>query len=65
TSMLCERLGIDVDKVPLTYPKLGNTGPAAVPLTLAQESESLKPGDRVLCLGMGSGINAMALEIAW
>lgn len=65
TSMLCERLGIDVDKVPLTYPKLGNTGPAAVPLTLAQESESLNPGDRVLCLGMGSGINAMALEILW
>lgn len=65
TSMLCERLGIDVNRVPLTYPRLGNTGPAAVPLTLAQESQSLSAGDRVLCLGMGSGINAMALEIAW
>ncbi|MBT8212929.1 MAG: 3-oxoacyl-ACP synthase III [Acidimicrobiia bacterium] len=65
TAMLCERLGIDVAKVPLTYPKLGNTGPAAVPLTLAQEADSLNPGDRVLCLGMGSGINAMALEIVW
>ena len=58
-------IGIDVAKVPLTYPKLGNTGPAAVPLTLAQEADSLNPGDRVLCLGMGSGINAMALEIVW
>jgi len=65
TSLLCERLGIDIDRVPLTYPRLGNTGPAAVPLTLAQESESLAAGDRVLCLGMGSGINAMALEILW
>jgi 3-oxoacyl-[acyl-carrier-protein] synthase III len=65
TSMLCERLGIDISRVPLTYPRLGNTGPAAVPLTLAQESETLNAGDRVLCLGMGSGINAMALEIAW
>jgi len=65
TSLLCERLGIDADRVPLTYPRLGNTGPAAVPLTLAQESASLTTGDRVLCLGMGSGINAMALELRW
>jgi 3-oxoacyl-[acyl-carrier-protein] synthase-3 len=65
TSMLCERLGLDTAKVPLTFPRLGNVGPASVPITLSEEAPSLMPGDRVLCLGMGSGINAMATEILW
>lgn len=65
TSMMCEVLGIDPDKVPLTFPTLGNVGPASVPITLAEEADSLKPGDRVLLMGLGSGINAMATEILW
>ncbi|MEA2003241.1 MAG: 3-oxoacyl-ACP synthase III [Actinomycetota bacterium] len=65
TSMLCERLGIDMNKVPLTFPFLGNVGPASVPITLSREADSLKPGDRVILMGMGSGINAAATEIIW
>jgi 3-oxoacyl-[acyl-carrier-protein] synthase-3 len=65
TSMLCERLGIDINKVPLTFPFLGNVGPASVPITLSREADSLKPGDRVILMGMGSGINAAATEIIW
>lgn len=65
TSMMCEVLGIDPAKAPLTFPTLGNVGPASVPITLAQEAESLETGDRVLLLGIGSGINAMATEILW
>jgi len=65
TSMMCEVLGIDPAKVPLTYPTLGNVGPASVPITLALEADSLQAGDRVLLLGIGSGINAMATEIVW
>ena len=65
TTMLCERLGIDLNKVPLTFPYLGNVGPASIPITLSIESESLKSGDSVMLLGMGSGINAMATELVW
>ena len=65
TSTMCERLGIDQAKAPLTFPTRGNIGPASVPFTLAQQSAALQSGDRVLCMGIGSGINAMCLEIAW
>ncbi len=65
TSMMCEVLGIDPAKAPLTFPTLGNVGPAAVPITLAEHVDSLSPGDRVLMLGIGSGINAMATEVVW
>ena len=65
TSMMCDVLGIDSTKAPLTFPTLGNVGPASVAITLAGETDSLQPGDRVLMLGIGSGINAMATEIIW
>ena len=65
TSMLCERLGIDIAKVPLTFPFLGNVGPASIPITLSREAESLRAGDKILLAGMGSGINASAIELTW
>ena len=65
TRMLCEYLGIDTTKVPLTFPLLGNVGPASIPITLSMEADSLQPGDIVLLLGIGSGINASAIELIW
>ncbi len=65
TNMLCERLGIDMAKVPLTFPFLGNVGPASIPMTLSREVDSLGSGDKVLLLGIGSGINAMGIELIW
>jgi 3-oxoacyl-[acyl-carrier-protein] synthase-3 len=65
TSMLVERLGIDMAKVPLTFPFLGNVGPASIPITLSREADSLNEGDKVLLLGIGSGINAMGIELIW
>ena len=41
TSALCERLGIDQKKVPLSFPFFGNIGPASVPFTLAHEVDNL------------------------
>ena len=35
TNALCGRLGIDPERVPLTFPDRGNIGPASIPFTLA------------------------------
>ena len=51
--------------MPLTFPERGNIGPASVPFTLAGELDDLLDGDRVLLMGIGSGLNACCLEIAW
>ncbi|GAB3347484.1 3-oxoacyl-ACP synthase III [Modestobacter lapidis] len=65
TNAVCERLGIDPDRVPRTFPERGNIGPASVPFTLAGEAHDLVDGDRVLLMGIGSGLNASILEITW
>jgi 3-oxoacyl-[acyl-carrier-protein] synthase-3 len=62
---ITKAIGMDASKVPRTYPQLGNVGPASIPITLSQESEHLKKGDRVLLMGVGSGLNTAMMEIAW
>jgi 3-oxoacyl-[acyl-carrier-protein] synthase III len=57
--------GLDRSRVPTTYPKLGNVGPASIPITLEQEVHGLRAGDRVLLMGVGSGLNTAMMEIAW
>jgi 3-oxoacyl-[acyl-carrier-protein] synthase-3 len=59
------RLGLDPAKAPLTFPTRGNIGPAAIPITLAMHQDQIAAGDRIILLGMGSGINAAAAEIVW
>ena len=58
-------LGIDPERVPKTFPTYGNIGPAAVPITLASVADTLSPGDSVLCMGIGSGLNAGVIELRW
>src|SRR5919107_1157936 len=65
TKAMCDRFSIDSSLVPTTFPTRGNLGPASVPFTLAGEQDSLVDGDRVLLMGIGSGLNASCLEIAW
>jgi len=65
TDALCRRVGINQDRVPRTFPTRGNIGPASVPYTLAAEAQELQPGDRVLLMGIGSGLNASLTEICW
>jgi len=65
TQAMIDRFGVDPDRVPRTFPTRGNLGPASVPFTLAGEQDSLVDGDRVLLMGIGSGLNACCLEIAW
>ncbi|AEG42960.1 3-oxoacyl-ACP synthase III [Isoptericola variabilis] len=65
TDAIVEAVGLDRSKVPTTFPRLGNVGPASVPITLAEEAETLRRGDRVLLMGVGSGINTAMMELAW
>lgn len=65
TREICKALGIDQTLVPLTFPTRGNIGPASIPFTLAREVDSLRDGDRVLLMGIGSGLNASLVEILW
>ncbi len=62
---LCELLDVDMTKVPLTYPKFGNMGPAAVPYTLSTIADTIEVGERVLLMGIGSGLNCAAAELRW
>jgi 3-oxoacyl-[acyl-carrier-protein] synthase-3 len=65
THKLCELLGVDTNLVPLTYPNFGNIGPAAVPYTLSTIADDIADGERVLLMGIGSGLNCAAAEIVW
>ena len=64
---LFESLGLDPELAFLTYPFLGNVGPASVPLTLAlaQERGRLQGGERIALMGIGSGLNCSMMEIRW
>ncbi|WP_235019965.1 3-oxoacyl-ACP synthase III [Ruania rhizosphaerae] len=65
TDAITEAIDLDPAKVPTTFPTLGNVGPASLPITLAAEQDSLDPGDRVLLMGVGSGLNTALMEIVW
>jgi acyl-CoA:acyl-CoA alkyltransferase len=65
TDAIVKAAGLDRSKVPVTYSKYGNVGPASIPITLSEEASTLNPGDRVLLMGVGSGLNTAMMEIAW
>jgi 3-oxoacyl-[acyl-carrier-protein] synthase-3 len=65
TESICQRLDIDPTLVPRTFPEFGNIGPASVAYTLAGEQQALERGDRVLMMGIGSGLNATCMELEW
>jgi acyl-CoA:acyl-CoA alkyltransferase len=65
TNAMLDVLGVDPNKVPKSFPHYGNVGPAAIPITLASVAHTLSAGDRVLCMGIGSGLNAGVIELEW
>ncbi|MDO5735287.1 MAG: 3-oxoacyl-ACP synthase III [Propionibacteriaceae bacterium] len=62
---LSKALGLDNSRLAVSLVHHGNTAAAAVPFTLAQEAASMEDGDRVLLMGIGSGLNVSFTEIAW
>ncbi len=65
TQTICDRLGVGTDRVPMTFPHYGNVGPAAIPITLVSARDRIQRGDRVLCMGIGSGLNTSMAELVW
>ncbi|GGA66070.1 3-oxoacyl-ACP synthase III [Pseudoclavibacter endophyticus] len=65
TNAIVKAVKLDRSRVPTTFPHLGNVGPASIPITLAEEQSSLRKGDRVLLMGVGSGLNTAMMELAW
>lgn len=64
---LYETLGLDVSRDFSTFETLGNTGSAALPISLARavEAGAISRGDKVALLGIGSGINCLMLATEW
>ena len=69
---VCQRLELPLDKAFLTYPELGNTGPAAVPVALSlavngweHAPAAIHDGDRLALLGIGSGLTVSMMDVTW
>ena len=60
-------LGLPTDRDFQTFEQFGNTGSAALPLTLMKASEAgfLNAGDKVALLGIGSGLTSTMLGMEW
>ncbi len=65
TAAITGALGIDPTRTPVIFPTRGNIGPASVPFTLAMHAAGFEAGQRIGCMGIGSGLNAAVIEIAW
>ncbi|TWU25912.1 3-oxoacyl-ACP synthase III [Bythopirellula polymerisocia] len=65
--LLFQSLGLDPNIDFSTFETLGNTGAAALPLTLALAAEAghVASGDNVALMGIGSGINCQMLAVEW
>jgi 3-oxoacyl-[acyl-carrier-protein] synthase-3 len=65
--LLFQSLGLDPRLDYSTVETLGNTGSAALPVTMALGIEQgvLRRGDHVAMLGIGSGINCLMLGVDW
>ena len=64
---LAKKLDLDLERAFLTYPELGNIGPAAVPMTLqmAVDAGRVRAGDRLALMGIGAGLSCMMMEVVW
>jgi len=64
---LVSSLELPDDRALRLYPDYGNVGAAGVPLTLslARDRGRIVAGDRVMLMGIGSGLNCAMLALQW
>ncbi len=67
TQAFTKTLELTLDKFALTFPTLGNIGPASLPITLAVAAEKcmIKANDHVALIGIGSGLNCAMMSVKW
>jgi 3-oxoacyl-[acyl-carrier-protein] synthase-3 len=65
--LMLESLGLTSERDYTTLEWLGNTGSAALPITLATGLDRgvVSAGDKLALLGIGSGINSIMLGVQW
>jgi 3-oxoacyl-[acyl-carrier-protein] synthase III len=66
-NLMFKKLELDLKTDHTTFDKYGNTGSAALPLTLIKASEERKfqKGDKIALLGIGSGLHSIMLGVEW
>lgn len=57
--------GVGMERIPVSFPDWGNIAAEAVPMTLANIQDDVAPGERVLLMGVGSGLNTAMMEVQW
>lgn len=62
-----QQLDLPLEKALLTFPYLGNVGPAALPLTLAlgEAQGRITPGKELCLFGVGSGLGCIIMSVTW
>ncbi len=67
TESLAQLLGLVDEKIHRLYPEYGNVGPANIPIILSKlrDKDTMKRGDRVALMGIGSGLNCSMMEVVW
>lgn len=60
---LYQHLELDLNKDTTTFDRYGNTGSAALPLTLYKAK--ITSAQRVALLGIGSGLHTIAMDLTW
>ena len=67
TKAFLKAFRIDPAKVMTIFGEHGNIGPASVPIVLSKlrEMGTLKKGNRIALLGIGSGLNCSMAEVVW
>lgn len=63
--LIMNSLGLEKHPTHITYPHMGNTGSAALPITLweALEHKKINKNDNVILLGIGSGLTSTFLGV--
>ena len=66
-NLMFEKLVLDLKTDHTTFDQYGNTGSAALPLTLikASENRDFQKGDKIALLGIGSGLHSIMLGVEW
>lgn len=62
-----QQLELPLEKALLTFPYLGNVGPASLPLTLAlgEAQGRIQPGQRLCFFAVGSGLGCIIMGVDW